>query len=592
MEEQDKLFSDKIANFQTLDMIQKIKKIKKKRKTNENNKKIDFPEILTNVPKEEENENLIEGFQRFKFTDNDYDGKDNILDDVGKLATKDPRQYIVDLINYIYNTTVAYNKKIAHSMTVSLSGGDSKDSDEKIVYNHLCIFEAIIFSGLVVNNWYYLMYYNNFTEGEKKDLFDFKTNTIKCLDDSTFLNRFLKHILLYFIEYALFFPEKLEYLLIKLIPNFTSTLFNHTLCYIFLFFTILYLSYNFASGFKNFLIDTIMLNTKNIVVVFMYITVVILYIIPEGKNCETSDETNSRSENSENNNASDMNNQYNKMAEDLKQMGTPDNEIQQTLKNVYEKPVNNTFIGNLKQKASNFKDRIKNKFMGKNNSGSSNNTASSSITGQAATTVFNIIWNVIRFLIIISITVPLGGFFCLVYFVFYSIYAMLFYNSWDAIVVAETFKEMMKFLDGAKIDLIKNKKENPSFYEMLIIKFNEYIEFISDNFFILVIMFTFIFITKDTLKNIVNITMKNTLFYLDISFIFMILMALLIIIKSKFNITDVAGAMNLITSTVPVEKNYNSSRDIFFFVNLLIYGLSLGGLGYFFMLFINFNKTK
>jgi len=66
----------------------------------------------------------------------------------------------------------------------------------------------------------------------------------------------------------------------------------------------------------------------------------------------------------------------------------------------------------------------------------------------------------------------------------------------------------------------------------------------------------------------------------------------MIIIKSKFNIKDIADAMNLITNKVPIEKNYDSSRNIFFFANLLIYGLSLGGLGYFLMLFINFNITK
>jgi hypothetical protein len=560
MEEQDKLFSDKIANFQTLDMIQKIKKIKKKRKNNENMKKIEFPEILTNVP---EKETIVEGFERYKFTDDDYDGKDYILDDIGKASVKDPRQYIVDLINYIYNTTVAYNKKIAKYLTASLSNGDPKDSDEKILYNHLCIFEAIIFTSLVVNNWYYLMFYNNFTDGEKKNLFDFKVNTIKCLDDSSFQNKLLKYILLYFIEYALVFPEKLEYLLIKIIPKFTTTVFNHTLCYIFLFFIILYLSYNFASGFKNFLIDTIMVNTKNIIVVFMYIATVILYIIPDGKNCDLP-------QNQTGGNVDNKSDQYNQIPENLKQLATPNNEIQET--------------GNLK-------DTTQNKFMGRSNSSSSNNNnANSSISGQAATSVFNIIWNIIRFLIIITITVPLGGIFCLVYFVFYSIYAMLFYNGWDANIVAETFKEMMKFLDNTKIDL--TKKPNPSLYETLILKFNEYIEFISDNFLILVILFTFIFTLKDVLKNVINIAMKNTLFYLDISFIFIILTTLMIIIKSKFNIKDIADAMNLITNKVPIEKNYDSSRNIFFFANLLIYGLSLGGLGYFLMLFINFNITK
>jgi gas vesicle protein len=426
----------------------------------------------------------------------------------------------------------------------------------------------------------------------------------------------------------LFFPEKLEYLLTDLIPKFTSTVFNHTLSYIFLFFTIFYLSYHFASGFKNFLIDTIMVNTKNFMVVLMYITVVFLYIIPEGKKCgsnetmqDDTEQDDTMQDDTEQNTAGLP--VHSTTGEQLRQAGGAG--VQDTMKNVYDQYGPNAIGNNIKnaasslknnlqerasslknnlqERASNFKDNIKNaansykdrvkqKFNSKLQSyGLGGDGENQFNARKAATTVFNIIWNIIRFLIIITITVPLGGFFCLIYFVFYSIYAMLFYNSWDATKVSEKFKQMMIFLDNKKIDLITTPKDVHSLYELFVIKFNEYIEFMSDNFFMLLFLFTFILMMNDSLKHIVNNAMRNTVFYIDFSFIFMVFMSLLIVIKSKFNINNVDDAVKWFMNKSP-EKNYDSARDIFFVVNLLIYILSLGGLGYFFMLFINFNITK
>ena len=46
---EDKIFSEKNGNFQTMNMIYKIKNIKKKRKQPENMKNMPFPEVLNNV---------------------------------------------------------------------------------------------------------------------------------------------------------------------------------------------------------------------------------------------------------------------------------------------------------------------------------------------------------------------------------------------------------------------------------------------------------------------------------------------------------------------------------------------------------------
>jgi len=535
---EDKIFSEKNGNFQTMNMIHKLKKIKKKRKQVENIKKMEFPEVLSNVKKEtaetpmEKNTNTIEGFQRFKFEHDDWDGYDNVKDTKGKTSLKDPRQIIIDFINYVYNTIVSYNRKLASNIADKLSNNVKKkennknvdnikvdsnndnsagvgvnEKDEELMYKYICLFEAILFSSFVVNNWYYLMFYNNFKDGEKKELFDFSVDRIKNLSDDFLSNKFLKYILLYFIEYALFFPDKLQYFIIDIVPGFSSRFLNHTLCYILLFLFILYISYYFASGFKNFLIDVINVNYKNFLVCLMYITVIIIFFIPEVK--------------------------------------------------------------------------------------PSLNGGAEGSNGNASTTVFKIIWNFIRFLIIISISLPLGGFFCLLYFSFYSLYAMLYYYDWDVWKLSEMFKDVLSFIDNKKISIIET--EDSSLFEMIIIKINQYLEYLSDNFFVIVFLIAFIYSLADSLKNITNNTLRSSLYFIDISFIFMIIIFLLYLIKAKFNITSFTDAIDVlknINNKTPIEKNYDSSANIFYFVNLANYGLSLGVIGYLIITFIGYNNSK
>jgi hypothetical protein len=236
---EDRLFSEKNGNFQTMNMIHKLKKIKKKKK-NENIKNIPFPEVLSNVfetePAKESDLNskktLVEGFERMKYTENDWDGHDPILDELDKASIVDPRKMLIDFINYVYNSTIAYNhmaaalivdkistnkaaqesEKLKKSITTDLSLNPITDlsmngltlpesgikplSDEDFVYHYLCVIEAITFSSLVVNNWYYVMFYNNFNNDDKysvkRELFRFSVEYIKTLPDSTKTNQILK----------------------------------------------------------------------------------------------------------------------------------------------------------------------------------------------------------------------------------------------------------------------------------------------------------------------------------------------------------------------------------------------------------------
>jgi hypothetical protein len=590
---EDRVFSKKTGNFETMNMIYKIKKIKKKR-NKENMKKIEFPEILQNIKSSDEEvpAKIVEGFT---FDDDEWEGSDNVKEGGDDLESDSPSDVLIRIINYMYNSAVSGNKKLAKAITKTLSNTDTNseeldkelnknkkplgkkdpENDEKLVYRYICLIEAIIFSSFVVNNWYYLMFFNRSLlekeeeekiESELKEsetkaetetetptqeedvnskgfedekgsekkitggddgepvkgvkMFRFSVSYIKKLSNKHITNKFLKYIVLYFIEYALYFPQLLESFVINIFPGFVSKFMNQTLCYLVLFLIILNISYNFASGFKNFLIDTIKGNYENIVVGIMYAMVFFMYFIDfimsfmppeESENSEESEEEESKS----------------------KKKGGTLGVVFFALKIIH-----GLFI---------------------------------------------------RLILVMGISVPLGGILCLFYFVFYSIFAMLFYSNWDILRLKVVYKEMLKFIDNTKINIPKkiNPKtgeEEHTFFETLILKVNEYVEYISDNFLLITFLITFIYGATDVANNVNNSNLRTILLFLFVSFIFIVVTFFFYLIKSKYNISSLSDASGLLdkmtTNTTLEEKDYDSSITNYFYINLAIYVSSLGLVSY------------
>jgi hypothetical protein len=690
-------FSNKNANFQTMNMVYKIKKIKKKRKQPVNMKNMEFPEVLSNInePEPEPVTNgkpIIEGMRRFEFDkNNDWDGNDNINDDKKGLKSGDPRQIIISIINYIYDTTVALNKQLAHTITDKLSNNaelrkqnqslqekmnpsskykidtnKQQENDELVLYNQICIMEAFIFSCFVVNNWYYLMYYNNFVEDKDKKvkLFDFSVARIKCLNEDYLVNKFLKYIVLFFLEYALVFPEKLQWFLTDAYPKFTSKFLNHTIAYMVLFFVIFYYSYNFASGFKTFLIDCVNLNSNNRTVAAMYLAVIILYIMDmaaeeKEPNCDDSETMSGGGifdtdyhhyfeggDPDTENFGGQGSDQPNKIQQPLKKDGEEKKETNNTNNNNTNNNNNNNNlfpelnIPNPLKYASNAASAAKN--AAKDFANNTRDTVSGAAAEwkkkreealkkdaeeraakeqakkeakeakmkarmqklanavpktkkEAFFLVLKIIWAFLRFCIIISISVPVGGVMCGVYFVLYSLFGMLFYNDWDAVKVSEVFKTMLKFIDDTKVTLNLKEGQSPTFSQLFVQKLNQYFEYFSDQFFIILLFAIFINFLTDTAKNVSssNSTFKNILCFIDISAIVIIFMTLLYIIKAKFKLSSLGDAGQLIKNlynSVPVEKDYEFSTSAFYLLNSVVFAGTLGTIGYLLYIIIKDNN--
>jgi len=210
------------------------------------------------------------------------------------------------------------------------------------------------------------------------------------------------------------------------------------------------------------------------------------------------------------------------------------------------------------------------------NSGNTDNSGNSS---SSLLLILTGLWYMIRFMIIMAISVPLGGIFCSIYFVFYSLYAMLFYCNRDLTKVYDTFKDMLKYLDNKKVETVS--EDAMTFFQLFMKKFNEYIEYISDNFFIMIYIITFIYALSDSQKNITNTTLKNAFYAIDLTVIFSLLGYLYYIIKTKFNVNSPAELIEKLKNPTAFEKNYDSSADAFHMATLGLYGVTVGGFGYF-----------
>jgi hypothetical protein len=261
-----------IRDFQSENMIHKLKKIKKKKMKN-NYKKVKELDILTNdIPLPTDNDNTINHkpstatFQYIKnlifnrdkpiiekFEEDDYEGIEKPRNTKSRqLINKTPEDgnIISRIYKYInfYNTYLAellvgenetYNKK-----------SEAREKDIKLVRNSIVWLECAFISSIMVYNWYFAIYFAkdkgiHIPSFSADSLIEWGTNP-ETTEENAFITIFL-----WFFEFALWFPEKLNWLLVDILPK-TSGILNGTCNFLFLYFVCLYCTKYFAISFKNF----------------------------------------------------------------------------------------------------------------------------------------------------------------------------------------------------------------------------------------------------------------------------------------------------------------------------------------------------
>jgi hypothetical protein len=279
-------------------MIQKIKKIRKKKQKQNITGMADF-DVLTNTPSSQtpivdartyarpdtsssvDSSSIfsveywknrvfgktIEGAKNY-FEDSEYEGRDNLKEPESQSSKV--RLIIIRAINSVYDTMNNINQKIAAGILNGISVNTATDKDIAIVRNQIALLESAAVSSWMVYNWYYLMHYAKDT-GKEIPAFSRK-HIMSVLGDGG-------KPLLYLFEYALWFPEKLDQLLLQWIPSTTSWFLNGTCQFLLIYVLCLIWTKNFAIAFKNFFIDLLTDATGNMLINIMFAIVFILFFV-------------------------------------------------------------------------------------------------------------------------------------------------------------------------------------------------------------------------------------------------------------------------------------------------------------------------
>jgi hypothetical protein len=295
------IVDEPVDDFQSAHMIQKIKKIRKKKQKQNITGMADF-DVLTNTPnsntpivdarasahpaassssadsspsmfsveywKQQVFGKTIEGAKNY-FEDSEYEGRDNLKEPESK--SFNVKDKIIRGINSVYNAINSVNQTIAAGIVNGISVNTATKKDIAIVRNQIALVESALVSSWMVYNWYYLMHYAKDT-GKEIPAF----SRIELLKN---FNGGIGKLLLYLFEFALWFPEKLDQLLLQWIPNATSWFLNGTCQFLLIYILCLIWTKNFAIAFKNFFIDLLTDATGNMLINLMFGIVFILFII-------------------------------------------------------------------------------------------------------------------------------------------------------------------------------------------------------------------------------------------------------------------------------------------------------------------------
>ena len=261
-----------IRDFQSENMIHKLKKIKKKKMKN-NYKKVKELDILTNdIPLPTDTDNTINDkpstatFQYIKniifnknkpiiekFEEHEYEGIEKQINTKVRQSVNQNRED-GNIISRIYNYINSYNTYLAELLVgendTYNKKSEAREKDIKLVRNSIVWLECAFISSIMVYNWYFAIY---FAKDKGIHIPSFSADALVEWGKNTETEEenIVIKIFLWFFKFALWFPEKLNWLLVDILPK-TSGILNGTCNFLFLYFVCLYCTKYFAISFKNF----------------------------------------------------------------------------------------------------------------------------------------------------------------------------------------------------------------------------------------------------------------------------------------------------------------------------------------------------
>ena len=303
----DRQFIINNDEFETEKIINKIKNVKKNSKKNKNpnknlkNKNYKNIELFDNIydkvlyedNEEKQNENqpeeentktnnggkIIEGLESkdgvFHFHSDEWDGYgDGINDDAGNHKMEDPRNILINFINYIYDFITYFEYILSYEITKLLSGNEFHDEDVDVLKKYITWFLSIVFSCFFVYNWYYITFYRN-SINQKIQIPEFSRKKLSEYAQSNYILNVLED----YVKFSVFFPEYFQKIFIVQIPDLINDILNPCFSFILLFYFIIYFLYNYSSIMRQFFIDIINVNTNNWLVDIFYLFTFVLFLL-------------------------------------------------------------------------------------------------------------------------------------------------------------------------------------------------------------------------------------------------------------------------------------------------------------------------
>jgi hypothetical protein len=276
------LFSDSLENQHEIEvMMEKIRALGVKKEENSaattsirEKKNIPEPPKMPSfrIPSLHKKEGFAtdDGIAHFK--PEDWDGVDTV-DDGENTGMEDPRQIIVDFINLLYDFVLYIEEVIAYEITKTLSRGDFEENDVDVVKKYVTWFFAICFARIFIYNWFYYLFFRDENKVKPEFLEISQTKLHNFCHNNFF------EIIEPYIKYSFFFPEYFNKIFFRGVPDIISQFMTPTFQYVFLFYFIIYVLYNFANYFRKLFIDVIMTKFNNWVVCLIYGITVLLFVI-------------------------------------------------------------------------------------------------------------------------------------------------------------------------------------------------------------------------------------------------------------------------------------------------------------------------
>jgi hypothetical protein len=294
------IINEPVDDFQSAHMIQKIKKIKKKKQKQNITGMADF-DVLTNTNNQSSPlaavdaaaatadahapsstktssasifnmqywKQLVFGKTVENFKEDEYEGRDNLNEPIRKTNIKGK---IKDMIESAYAKVNSVNHRIASGICNGISANTATNNDIAIIRNQIVLLETALISLPVAYNWYYLMFYAKDTGVDIPEL----SRTVLYKKFGSFKPI---QMLLYLFNLALWFPEKLDGVLIQQMPGMTSRFLNGT-CKFILIYVLCFIMIKYSAvTVKNFCIDLVTDATGNWVINLMFAIVFILFLI-------------------------------------------------------------------------------------------------------------------------------------------------------------------------------------------------------------------------------------------------------------------------------------------------------------------------